>query len=147
MNGKILVDADACPVKKEIEDIGRKYKLEIQYFVDVNHRLEPSYGSVVTVDQGADAVDLALINAMKKGDIIVSQDYGVASLAIGKGGKVMLPSGKEIHKDNIDLLMFERHISRVERSKGNRGRKHKKRTKEDNTFFLQAFEELVKSAL
>ncbi len=140
---KILVDADACPVKDEIIRVARKYKLEVIYFVDINHRLNNDYAQVITVDQGADSVDLALINHMNKDDVIISQDYGVATLAIGKGGYVIHPSGRELNNDNIDMLMFERHLSREQRSQGKRGPKHKKRSRKDDESFYKSLETLV----
>lgn len=143
MKMRILVDADACPVKDEILKIAKKHKLEVLYFIDVNHELKSDYAQIFVVDQGADSVDLALINQMEVRDIVVSQDYGVATLAIGKGGYVLLPSGKELHKLNIDMHMFERHISREERKRGRRGTRHKKRTTDDNIRFEQALDMLI----
>lgn len=141
---RILVDADACPVKDEIIRVAKKEKLEVLYFVDVNHQLKSDYAEIFVVDQGADSVDLALINQMKAEDIVVSQDYGVASLAIGKRGYVILPSGKELDQFNIDMHMFERHISREERKKrGRRGSRHKKRTAADNESFETSLEYMV----
>lgn len=140
---RILVDADACPVKEEILRVAQKHKLEVLYFVDVNHQLQSDYAQIFVVDQGADSVDLALINQMLQEDIVVSQDYGVASLAIGKKGYVILPSGKELHKDNIDMHMFERHISREERKRGRRGTRHKKRRSEDNERFESSLEFMI----
>lgn len=140
---RILVDADACPVKDEVIRVAKKCSLEVLYFVDVNHQLKSDYAKIFVVDQGADSVDLALINQMKAEDIVVSQDYGVASLAIGKKGYVILPSGKELHKDNIDMHMFERHISREERKRGRRGSRHKKRTTNDNERFEDMLGQLV----
>lgn len=134
---RIIVDADACPVKDEIVKAARKKGLEVHFFADVNHRLSSEYAIVHIVDQGADFVDIALINEAISGDVIVSGDYGVASLAIGKGCQVIHPSGKIIDKGNIDQLMFERHIAREERGRGRRGPRFKKRTSDDNQYFIK----------
>ncbi len=135
---KILVDADACPVKNEIVKTARKLQIEVIFFIDVNHQLKDDYATVITVDQGMDSVDLKLINHMEPGDLVISQDYGVASLALGKGGHVLHPSGRELNGTNIDQLMFERHMSRKMRKQGVRGPRHKKRTKDDNIIFEHA---------
>jgi len=82
---------------------------------------------------------------MEKGDIVISQDYGVATLALARNGFVMHPSGKQLHNGNIDLLMFERHVGREARKKNIRGARHKKRTSEDNEQFRVQFEQLIKS--
>lgn len=140
---KILVDADACPVKNEIIEVAKKYLLEVHMFIDVNHRLDGYEAVIHTVDQGADSVDLALINSMSIGDVVISQDYGVATLALARKGYVMLPSGRHIHDGNIDQLLFERHIGRETRKQKMRGERHKKRTPLDNENFQRQFEQLI----
>jgi len=140
---RILVDADACPVKNEITRIARQHQLDLIFFADVNHKISTDYGHVITADQGADSVDLKLINAMKKGDLVVSQDYGVASLAIGKGGYVLHPSGKELNAANIDLHMFERHLGQKARRRGKYGSGPKKRTEKDNIYFAQQLQAMI----
>lgn len=140
---RIIVDADACPVKGEIERVARKEKIELYFFADVNHRISSDYATVVYVDQGADSVDIALMNKAKQNDIIVSQDYGVASMAIGKGCYVIHPSGKFLDSSNIDQLMFERHIARKERKRNKRGPKFKKRTASDDQYFEEQLKKMV----
>lgn len=140
---RIIVDADACPVKEEVIRVGKKNQLEVHLFADINHQISSEYGNVHIVDQGADFVDIALINEAKPGDVIITQDYGVASLAIGKGCAVIHPSGKIMDKENIDQLMFERHIAREERNRGRRGPRFKKRVKKDNQYFELQLEKLI----
>lgn len=81
---------------------------------------------------------------MKESDIVVTADYGLASLALAKKGYIIHPSGKEISSKNIDQLMFERYISREERNRGRRGSRHKKRTPQDNIQFELQLDELIK---
>lgn len=84
---QILVDADACPVKGIIVKIARQYKLPVTMVIDTSHELNDSYSTVITVDKARDSVDIALINLVKTGDIVVTQDYGVAAMALGKKAK------------------------------------------------------------
>ncbi len=144
---KIIVDADACPVKDEIIRTAKQKAIGVHFFADVNHRIKTDYGEVTLVDQGADSVDISLINKAERGDIIVSQDYGVASLAIGKGCFVIHPSGKILDADNIDQLMFERHLARKGRKTGLRGPRFKKRSKSDNEHFEDQLTKLVEDGL
>lgn len=144
---KILVDADACPVKHIIEKIARKYQLEVFMLIDTSHILESEYSTVITVSQGADAVDFELMNRTHSGDIVITGDYGVATMVLGKGAYVMSPSGQEYTNDNIDLLMFQRHISKVQRRAGMRTKHIKKRTKEDDQRFEVKFEQLCKQCI
>ena len=80
--------------------------------VDTNHIITSDYSEVVTVSQGADSVDLYLINRVNKGDIVITQDYGVATLALGKGAKAISNSGMIFDDTNIDKLLFERFLGK-----------------------------------
>ena len=108
---RILVDADACPVISIIEQVAAKYSVPIILLCDTNHELSSDYSKVLIVSAGSDAVDFALINLAKKGDIVVSQDYGVAALALGKGCYAIHQSGKWYTNDSIDGLTKEEAIS------------------------------------
>jgi len=143
---RILVDADACPVVKIIERTGKQYGAEVILFCDTNHVLQSDYAAVRTIGAGADAVDFALTAECKKGDIVVTQDYGVAAMALGKGAYAIHQSGMLYTEDNIDQLLMERHLAKKARMSA-KGKHHlkgpKKRTKEDDERFARSFEELI----
>ena len=80
---KIYVDADACPVVRIVEKIAEKYEIPCTLLCDTNHVLSSDYSEVVIVGAGEDAVDFKLISLLSRGDICVSQDYGVAAMALG----------------------------------------------------------------
>ena len=144
----IYVDADACPVKKIIEKVAKENNLPVTMVIDVNHILSSDYSEVVTVSQGADAVDLYLINRVREGDVVVSQDYGVAALALGKRAKAISNSGLVFTDDNIDKLLFERFLGKKQRNfaKGKKRTGHiPARTVEDDIRFEENFRELIKS--
>ena len=82
---KIFVDADACPVVRIVEEVAENYRLNVTSLCDTNHILTSDYSEVIVVGAGADVVDYKLISICHKGDIVVSQDYGVAAMALGKG--------------------------------------------------------------
>ena len=82
---RILIDADACPVYRIAERIAKENSIPVILFSDTNHVLTSDYSEIRVIGAGADAVDFALINASKAGDIIITQDYGVAAMALGKG--------------------------------------------------------------
>ena len=81
---KIFVDADACPVVKETEEVAAKYSVPVVLLCDTNHILQSAYSEVKIIGAGADAVDFALVNCCRSGDLVVTQDYGVAAMALGK---------------------------------------------------------------
>ena len=109
---QIFVDADACPVVAIIEKIAKENSVPVTLLCDTNHVLSSAYSEVVVVGAGADAVDYKLISICHKGDIVVSQDYGVAAMALGKGAYAIHQSGKWYTNDNIDQMLMERHLNK-----------------------------------
>lgn len=147
---RIYVDADACPVVKITEQVARKYELPVTLLCDTNHRLTSDYSEVRVIGAGADAVDLALINLCQAGDIVVTQDYGVAAMALGKKAYVIHQNGWQYNAGNIDLLLMKRHMAKkARRSKKKLHLKGPaKRTEEDDDKFatgLISLIELMKS--
>lgn len=139
---KILVDADACPVKNIIVKVAKELDLVVLMFIDTSHILKDEYAQVITVDKARDSVDISLINKTVKGDIVITQDYGVATMALGRGAFPIHQSGMIFDKDNIDRLLFERYLSQKVRRAGGRTSNFKKRTKEDDENFEKSFRNL-----
>ena len=142
----IYVDADACPVKEIIERVAKEKGIAVTMVIDVNHILKSDYSEIVTVSQGADSVDLYLINRVCADDVVVTQDYGVAALALGKKAKAISNSGLIFTNDNIDKLLFERFLGKKQRnaSKGKKRMTHiPKRTSEDDKTFEEQFRHLL----
>lgn len=146
---KILVDADASPVVGETIDIGRKYKVAVELFCDTNHVLVSDYALVHTIGAGRDAVDLALINNCAAGDIVITQDYALAALALAKKAEALNQNGWRYTEKNIDTLLDTRwQNAKARHSKGkNHLKGPKKRSKEDDKNFIQSLEELLKECL
>lgn len=142
---KILVDADACPVISIIERIAKKYKLPVVLLCDTNHVLQSDYSEVKVIGAGADAVDFALVGLCEKGDLVVTQDYGVAAMILGKGAHGIHQNGKWYTNENIDRMLMERHISK--KARRSKSRHHlkgpAKRTLEDDRRFEESLEKLV----
>lgn len=145
---KIFVDADACPVIDIVEDIATKYNIPVTLLCDTNHVLTSDYSEVVVVGAGADAVDYKLISICHRGDIVVTQDYGVAAMALGKGSFVIHQSGKWYTNENIDQMLMERHLNKKARraSSRNHMKGPRKRTDEDDQRFAESFEKLLRKA-
>ena len=142
---QILIDADACPVIKITEKTAREYEIPVTLLCDTNHILQSDYSTVKTIGAGADAVDFALINLCKKGDIVVTQDYGVAAMALGKGAYAVHQSGRRYTDENMDRLLMERHLSKKARraSAKNHLKGPAKRSKEDDLAYEQSLRKLV----
>ena len=142
---QIFVDADACPVVDIVEKIAKEYNVPVTLLCDTNHVLSSAYSEVVIVGAGADAVDYKLISICHKGDIVVSQDYGVAAMALGKGAYAIHQSGKWYTNDNIDQMLMERHLNKKARRSSHKNyiKGSKKRTEEDDERFAQSFEKMA----
>ncbi|NLZ47020.1 MAG: YaiI/YqxD family protein [Clostridiales bacterium] len=146
---KILIDGDACPVREICKRIARERNLEYVIFCDTSHVITTDYGRVVVVGKGADAVDFVLINQVNKGDVIVTQDYGVAAMALGKSAVAIHHSGMEYNNDNMDRLLLDRHLNKKQRrgSSKFRGNNPKKRTPDDDIIFEKAFVKIIDSLI
>ena len=142
---RVFVDADACPVVGIIEKVAREHNVPVTLLCDTNDVLSSDYSDVIVVGAGADAVDYKLISICHKGDIVVSQDYGVAAMALGKGAYAIHQSGKWYTNENIDQMLMERHLNKKARraSRKNHLKGPRKRTSEDNERFRESFEKMI----
>lgn len=147
----IRVDADACPVVGIIERIAKEYSIESHLYFDTNHIISSDYSELHIIGAGADGVDLALINAIKRDEktIICTQDYGVAALALAKGAYPIHQSGRWFTNENIDKLLNERAMAKKARrvSSKNHIKGPSKRTLEDDKRFEESFRRLVEMVL
>ena len=142
---KILIDADACQVISIVEHMAEKYGIPVILLCDTNHVLQSEYSEVKVIGAGADAVDFALVGLCQKGDLVVTQDYGVAAMILGKGAYGIHQSGKWYTDENIDRMLMERHISKkIQRSKSKYHlRGPAKRTAEDDARFEELLEQMI----
>ncbi len=139
---KILVDADACPVKGIIVNVAKEYGIPVMMFIDTSHILNDDYSEVIVVDKARDSVDIALVNRVKSGDIVVTQDYGLAAMVLAKGAVAINQNGLIYSKDNIDRLLFERHLSQKIRRDGGKASYIGKRLKEYDEKFEKTLRRL-----
>jgi len=142
---KILVDADACPVKEIIVRLAKQRNIPVTMLIDTSHQLDDGYSTIITVDKQADSVDFALMGLLARDDVVVTQDYGLAAMALGKGAKAIHQNGMIYTNDNIDKLLMERHIGAKVRRGGGRTKGPAKRIKEDNERFEAEFAKLLDS--
>lgn len=145
----IYVDADACPVVRIVERVAREWQVPVTLLCDTNHLLYSDYSEVRTIGAGADAVDFALVNLCRRGDLVVTQDYGVAAMALGKGAYGIHQSGRWYTDDNMDQLLMERHLAgKARRAHGKHHLKGPaKRTAEDDLRFEASLRQLIAQIL
>jgi len=140
----VLVDADACPVVQMVEKIAGRYGLPVVLLCDQDHELTSDYSKVVRVARGRDAVDYRLVSLCRKGDIVVTQDYGLAAMVMAKGGHAIHHSGMIYSDENIDGLLIRRHIAREARRQGVHVKGPSKRKKKNDVDFQVSFERLIR---
>lgn len=140
---RILVDADACPVKQVIVRLAKEHNIPVTMLTDTSHELSDGYSTVVTVDKHADSVDFALMGMLEREDIVVTQDYGLAAMAIGKGARALNQSGLVFTDANMDRLLMERHIGGKIRRSGGKTKGPAKRARGDDARFEAVFERML----
>lgn len=142
---KILVDADACPVKEIIVKAAKSRRIPVVMFIDTSHELYDGYSEIVTVDKAKDSADFALIARAKSGDLVITQDFGVAAMALAVGAHALNQNGLVFNDDNMDALLNERHRSAKIRRGGGRTANHPPRSKDDNLKFEKALSCLLEA--
>ena len=132
---RILIDADGCPVVNETIKVAHKFNLESIIFCDTSHNFDEKNIKVIVVSKGIDAVDFAILNNIEKGDIVITQDYGLASLVLSRNSYAI--------NQNIDELLYSRYISKKMRNSGARIKGPKKRDKSQDIIFKENLEKLI----
>ncbi len=136
---KIIIDADACPVVDIAVNAARERNFECLIVCDNTHFIQKDGAVTIVVDKGADSADCRIANLTEKGDVVITQDYGLAALALGKGAKALNQNGLIYTDTNIENLLFTRYIGKKERMAGNRTKGPKKRTSQNDADFIKAF--------
>jgi uncharacterized protein YaiI (UPF0178 family) len=140
---KVLIDADACPVVDIVVHLCREYQTECLLFCDTAHEMQKDGAQTLVFDKGADSVDYALVNRVESGDIVVTQDYGLASMCLAKNARVLHQDGWEYTAYNIDALLFQRHAAKEYRMAGGRVKGPAKRKSAQNQAFTAALRQLL----
>ena len=144
---RILIDADGCPVVDITVSVARENGVECHIFCDSAHNFEKAGANTHTVMQGADSADFYLVNFAMRGDIVITQDYGLAAMALAKGAHILNQNGSRYTNENIDSLLMSRHIGKKIRRAGGRTKGPSKRTKEQDERFVAALEALLRQLL
>ncbi len=140
---RILIDADGCPVVKESVRIAKEHSLECVIVADTAHRFESDYASVICVDKGADSADMKIVEMCRAGDVVITQDHGLAAMCLGKKAFVLDQNGMEINSFNIDSLLMSRYEAKKLRNAGVRLKGPAKRTPRQTKDFIEALKQLI----
>ena len=140
---RVLIDADACPSINLITECVKKNNLELLLYTDDSHNIVNDYGIVKTVEKGFQSVDIVIINEIKENDILITQDYGLALLALSKKALVLHPKGMIYTNDNIEQLLYEKYLNEKNRKSTKHIKGPKKRTKDDDIKLIDNLEHLI----
>ena len=139
----ILIDADGCPVVDLTLQIAKRFCVPVIILCDTAHQIEREDAQMLVFDKGSDSVDFALVNRVKPGDIVVTQDYGLASMCLAKCARVLNQNGLEYTADNIDTLLLRRYENKKLLRAGKHPKGRTKRTKEQDVTFKQALHHIL----
>lgn len=135
---KIYVDADASPVKDIVIEVAKQHEINVVLVKSISHYShdeQPAGVETIYVDTGADAADYRIMELARPNDLIITQDYGLASLGLGKGCLVLHHKGFAYTNENIDQLLQTRHLSAKARRSGQKTKGPKPFTDEDRQKF------------
>ena len=141
---KILIDADGCPVVDLTVRLAEKYGIECTILCDTSHEFNREGAKTVVVEKGADSVDFRIVNLVGEGDIVVTQDYGLAAMCLARKAVPLSQNGMVYTDKNIDQLLFTRYVSKKIRNSGGRLKGPSKRKPEQDKAFEEALERLIK---
>ncbi|MBI5039552.1 MAG: YaiI/YqxD family protein [Nitrospirae bacterium] len=145
---QIFVDADACPVREIIYKEAQTRGVHVTMVVSMAHEIRAQEGmDVLRVDSAFQAVDIAIINRAASGDIVVTSDFGLASISLGKGAKVISPSGRIYSEQSIDTLLEKRHAAARQRRGGGRVKGPKARKRVDDETFRENLIRLIEGGI
>lgn len=139
----ILIDADGCPVVDITVRIASEHKIDCIILCDTSHVFEKAGAKTITVSKGSDSVDFVLVNMVQAGDIVVTQDYGLAAMCLARRAVPISQNGMVYTNDNIDALLNERHIAKKIRMSGGRLKGPSKRNTEQDMAFEKALRGLL----
>lgn len=143
---EIFVDADACPVKAEVERVADRHGLDV--YIVSNGGIRPSANpriKAVIVAQGADAADDWIADHIGEDDIAVTADIPLASRCLAKGARVLRPNGKAFTNADIGMALGMRELSRHLREVTGNQTFHPGFAKEDRSRFLGALENEIQA--
>lgn len=140
---RILIDADGCPVVDRTVSISREYQLECLILCDTSHHFEKEGATTLTFSKGADSVDFSLVNLILPGDVVITQDYGLAAMCLARKARVLNQDGMEYTDNNIDSLLLARHTAKKIRNGGGRLKGMPRRKPEQDESFELALRKIL----
>lgn len=144
---KVLIDADGCPVVDIAIRLCKIYGIPCLLLCDTAHEFHREGAETLVFDKGSDSVDFSLVNRIAPGDIVITQDYGLASMCLARLARPLHQDGWAYTRDNIDALLFQRHAARKHRAAGGRYKGPSKRLPAQDQAFARALEAMLQTTV
>jgi uncharacterized protein YaiI (UPF0178 family) len=139
----VLIDADGCPVVDLTVRLTNQAGVGCVIICDTSHVFEKNGAKTIIVSKGNDSVDFTLVNMIQKGDIVITQDYGLAAMCLARGAVPVNQNGMIYNENNIDGLLMQRYTAKKIRMSGGRLKGPPKRTQEQNIAFENTLKKLI----
>jgi len=143
----IFIDADGCPVVSIAIECAKSYGIETIIVCDSAHHFDYPSVRTITVTKGADSADFRIVNMISAGDIVITQDYGLAAMCLSRRGIVINQNGFVYTDENIDSMLLARHTARKIRNAGGRLKGPSKRTRDMDAAFRRTLENILSQTL
>ncbi|MCE5039461.1 YaiI/YqxD family protein [Staphylococcus auricularis] len=144
---RVIIDGDACPVTQSVIELTEGtgiFTVIVRSYSHYSSADQPEHVTTIYVDQGPDAVDYKIVQLCESSDIVITQDYGLASLLINRATAVLHHSGKIYNMSNIDQLLNQRYLGAKHRRSGGRTKGPRPFTEQDRKLFEERFSEIIK---
>ena len=139
----IWIDGDGCPVVQETLHLAKRFQIPCTILCDTSHWFRTEDAQVIVCDKGADSVDYKLANLVKPGDLVITQDYGLAAMCLSRQAIPIHQDGFLYTDDNIGGLLEARAFSGKIRRSGGRLKGQKKRTAAQDRSFSDTLHRLL----
>ncbi len=142
--GEIYVDADACPVKREIYKVAERHGLGVQVVAnDIIALPREPWIKRVVVGDALDAADDWIAERVGPGDIVVTADVPLASRCVKAGAVVLAPDGRAFTPDSVGMALATRNLKQELREAGTLTGGPGAFTDRDRSRFLSALHEAI----
>jgi len=146
----VYIDGDACPVIRDAISISRSHSIPVVVVGNETQNLarfkERPGLETVQVAGGRDAADFAIVERLEPGDVVVTQDLGLAAMALGRGAAAISPRGRVHTSATIDMELAVRHAEQRHRRAGGRTRGPSAMDEDDRERFRHALSRLLSDA-
>ncbi|MFH4907295.1 YaiI/YqxD family protein [Staphylococcus cohnii] len=143
---QVIIDGDACPVTNSVIELTKGTSIFVTVVRSFSHfssKVQPDHVDIIYVDDGPDAVDYKIVKITQSEDIVITQDYGLASLLLNKAKVVMHHKGFVFNQNNINTLLEQRHASAQFRKSGGRTKGPSAFTADDIAIFEENFLSII----